>query len=84
MTKWLKINAEKTQIATKVCPFCGDYTTLEVESEDLDKYNRHVVHVQEAFPYIEDAERERLITGICPKCWDENFKDDDTVADEGN
>ena len=33
--------------------------------------------VQIAFPYLSAEERETLISGICPKCWDETFGEDD-------
>jgi hypothetical protein len=26
--------------------------------------------VQEAFPDLSDDDRERMLTGICPQCWD--------------
>jgi hypothetical protein len=31
-------------------------------------------YVQDAFPYLSAPEREQLISGTHPKCWDEMFE----------
>ena len=38
--------------------------------------------IQDAFPELSKEDRERLITGICPKCWKELFGDEDEEDDE--
>ena len=70
----------KTIIADTVCTYCGDTDSLEV---DEDAYKRFAdgEKVQVCFPEMSCEDRERLITGICPKCWDRMVeiaeKDDD-------
>ena len=36
---------------------------------------------QVAFPYLSADEREMLITGICPTCWDKMFDDGEEDED---
>lgn len=54
------------------CPFCGDLNIIKVPEESLQAYNNGVL-AQNAFPNLTAAEREMIITGICPKCWDYYF-----------
>jgi len=55
------------------CPFCGKYQEVEVRLEDYFRWNKGEL-VQNAFPYLTPNEREIIISGICPKCWDETFR----------
>lgn len=34
-------------------------------------------HIQDAFPRLPPEDREILISGTCPKCWNEIFGEDD-------
>ena len=38
------------------------------------------MHVQDAFPKLDDDTREFMLTGLSPEEWDELFGDDDEVA----
>ena len=40
------------------------------------------MHIQKALPNNTAEEREMLITGICSKCWDELFSEDEVDYDE--
>ncbi len=51
------------------CPFCGDVNIIKVHKVSLEAYNNGAL-AQDAFPNLTAAEREMIITGICPKCWD--------------
>lgn len=55
-----------------VCPFCGRVDSVVVLEEDFENYVNGGL-VQECFPYLTQDERERLISGICPSCWDGMF-----------
>ena len=60
------------------CRRCKKTHTLKVRVEDymtFDSPNRP--HIQDIFPYLSPAERELLISGICPICWDEMFGGED-------
>lgn len=54
------------------CPQCGKSTEIEVQAVDLRRYNQGA-HIQEAFPYLSAADRERLLSGICGDCFDTLF-----------
>lgn len=54
------------------CPLC--YKTHEVAVDEFDFWDWQCgVHAQDAFPYLSADEREMLISGICPKCWQRMF-----------
>ena len=60
------------------CRMCRKVHTLMVGVEDylmFDMPNRP--HIQDIFPYLTPAERELLISGICPECWDKLFGGED-------
>ena len=59
-------------IITTVCPLCGRVTEISVRTEDYARYQAGAL-AQDAFPYLSADEREMLISGICPTCWDEVF-----------
>jgi hypothetical protein len=61
---------------TKKCMFCSRSSVLKL---DKDAYLRWQAgaFVQVAFPKMGAGEREQLITGTHPKCWDENMGDED-------
>ncbi len=54
------------------CPFCGKAHEIEVNEMDyLDWQDGKLA--QDAFPYLSASDREMLISGICPDCWDGMF-----------
>lgn len=62
----------KAKLTTQ-CPICGKVVYIEVESADYEKFKSCHLFVQEAFPYLSAEERECLIPGICPYCWNKTF-----------
>ena len=68
------------KLTSKKCS-CGSQITLEVADADYVRW-QHGTHIQDAFPYLSVDDRERLITGICPECWDRMF-DADLEYDDG-
>ena len=67
----MRINYKEVTVVT-TCPFCGCANFIEVNEEDyLDWQDGKLV--QDAFPYLSADEREMLISGICPTCWDGMF-----------
>lgn len=71
----MKINYKEVTIST-ACPFCGHANFVEVNESDYWDWQDGEL-VQRAFPYLTPDEREMLISGICPKCWDATFGDAD-------
>lgn len=63
-----KINYKEVCVITR-CPFCGRGNEVEVNEEDYWDYEDGM-KAAKAFPYLSASEREMLISGICPKCWD--------------
>jgi hypothetical protein len=67
------------------CPFCGKAHEIEVNEIDYLDWKDGML-AQEAFPYLSADEREMLISGICPDCWNGMFgqeeEDEDSLDDE--
>jgi len=66
------------------CPFCGKAHEIEVNEIDYLDWQDGML-AQEAFPYLSADEREMLISGICPDCWNGMFgqeEDEDSLDDE--
>lgn len=62
-------------VVERSCPKCKVMQQVTV-SEIAYKAWQGGQFVQDAFPNLTANEREVLMTGICPKCWDEMFKED--------
>jgi hypothetical protein len=69
--KMTKINYKEVCVVTS-CPFCGHANEVEVNEMDYLDWQDGVL-AQDAFPYLSANEREMLISGICPTCWDGMF-----------
>ena len=67
----VKINYKKIVLVTE-CPFCGCENSITVNEADYRSW-RDGELAQIAFPYLSANDREMLISGICPTCWDEMF-----------
>ena len=67
----------ETIIIETRCPFCGKTQEIEVDYFDFWMWSEQGMCAQDAFPYLTVNEREALISGICPKCWDDMFGEDD-------
>ena len=64
------------------CPMCGKIYSVNVNDVDFQNWQEGAL-IQKAFPYLSADEREILITGTCPKCWNSMFLiDEDEEEDE--
>lgn len=81
----MKENLREVTILT-VCPICGHANEIAVNEEDYFDWAFDGVLAQEAFPYLSADEREMLISGICPTCWEKTFGsgDDEQEEDDGD
>lgn len=68
---------KKEVIVVTVCPMCGHANEIAVNEEDYYDWSFDGVLVQDAFPYLSADEREMLISGICPKCWNKLFSEEE-------
>lgn len=64
----------------RYCPFCGQYHEVLVYEDDYAAWQNGAL-VQEVFDYLTPNEREILISGICPKCWDKMFPEEEEEDD---
>ena len=55
---------------------CGEQQEITVNGPDLFKFRQGAL-IQEAFPYLSADAREFLISGVCGKCWDKMFPEED-------
>ena len=62
-----KINYKEVCVVTR-CPLCGHANFVDVNEADYDDWSDGM-NVAVAFPYLPASEREMLISGICPTCW---------------
>lgn len=63
---------EKVVLVT-TCPFCGREFEVEVYESDYLAWEVGDALAQDVFPYLSADEREMLISGICPSCWEKTF-----------
>ena len=67
---------DKVSVCT-ACPICHKKHFVEVDFEDYRRWKTENIYVQDAFPYLNDDDRELLVTGICKKCWEENIQEEE-------
>lgn len=60
-------------VINTTCPICGKTTPVQIRRVSDYRAWRNGKHAQDVFPYLSANEREMLISGICPTCWDEMF-----------
>ena len=61
-------------IASFVCPMCNTYHTLTIDMTRFILYQGDMP-IQDAFPKMSPTDRERFISGLCPDCQEEVFKE---------
>lgn len=76
----MKINYKEVTIVT-ACPFCGHANEVAVNEADYWDWQDGAL-VQDAFPYLTADEREMLISGICPTCWEKTFGSDEDEEED--
>jgi hypothetical protein len=59
-------------VKTKTCSVCGEYEVWSLDRELVDRWQGGE-NIQRVFPDMSASEREILITGIHPDCWDKLF-----------
>ena len=75
----VRINYKEVCVITR-CPFCGRGNEVEVNEEDYWDWQDGTL-AQDAFPYLASEEREMLISGICPDCWNSMWGSDEDWED---
>ena len=68
------INNCKVQIT---CSCCGKEYLVPCNKKDLESFESGDKLIQEAFPYMPAELRELFVSGICPKCWNNIFPENE-------
>ena len=68
------VTLDLVTLLTPKCVVCELTGQLMVPLDGVLAYYRGA-HVQDAFPNLSASEREQVVTGIHPACWDEMTKD---------
>lgn len=55
------------------CPICKKVNYVSVDEIGFMRWQEEGVLIQNALPELSAGEREMLMTGICPTCWDKMF-----------
>jgi hypothetical protein len=72
------INTDEVSIIVRYSPFDGKFYKAEMQLKPDDYYrwkNGHAL-IQDALPYLSNAEREFLLTGYTPEQWKKLFPPD--------
>jgi Fe2+ or Zn2+ uptake regulation protein len=62
---------------SKICASCGRVVDIDVPINEYQAHLTGKLHIQDAMPSLKPEEREMFLSGICGKCWDEIFKEED-------
>lgn len=65
--------APNTTVVHVTCVLCGAAHTVLVPTDGYKKWAQGRAHIQDALPGLSAEERELLMSGICPRCWDKTF-----------
>ena len=63
-------------VKTKPCTVCGEYEVWSLDRQAVTKWQEGEM-IQNAFPDMSMADREILISGTHPACWDKLFPGED-------
>ena len=62
------------------CLYCGQFRSVKLDGTEYFRYFMKGEPIQNCFPTLTASQRELLMTGIHPECWDALFNEDE--ADE--
>ena len=65
---------------TRTCPMCKVKHSVVIAGQDMHKYQNGTL-AQNAFPYLTADEREIIISGTCPTCWEKMFAEPQVQQD---
>lgn len=69
----VKPNEQIVNVPCK-CSICRKQVILPLPTSGIQKRNEGGL-IQDCFPDLSPALREMLVSGTCPECWDEMFKE---------
>lgn len=72
--------ANTIEVVTRNCLNCGEFTYVTVDVEGYYRWQGGE-HIQTALPMLTTNERELLLSGTHPDCWDEMFPEEEEEED---
>lgn len=69
-------------IVTQPCMKCGKSSIVEITSKEYQRFYVQHEFLQDVFAHWTPDQRELLLTGTHPRCWDAMFAEDD--IDDGS
>lgn len=60
-------------IIEKVCVICGSTHVIKVPQSGYERWTSGKKHIQDAMPSVSADNREMLMSGICPVCFNKLF-----------
>lgn len=78
-------NYQPTMVQVRTqCPTCKEKKDVPVKLASYNSWMYHGMLIQEAFPELNDDDRERIMTGTCQKCWDDmwDYMEDEESNDD--
>lgn len=72
-----------TLILNIICPNCHKNQTIKVNEAEYFKWKAGEL-IQRAMPKLSDNDRETLLSGLCPECWNKLFQDNTEEESEYN
>jgi hypothetical protein len=71
-----KVMSDTIVVKTKTCTVCGEYEVWSLDRQAVTKWQEGE-YIQNAFPNMSAEDRELLISGTHPACWNKLFGEDD-------
>jgi hypothetical protein len=68
--------SETIVVKTKTCTVCGEYEVWSLDRKAVESWQAGE-YIEIAFPEMSMEDREVLITGTHPACWDKLFPEED-------
>lgn len=73
---WSNDEVDTTNVRTKPCWICGQFSYVTVPTDAWKNHDLYDVPLDTAWPDGPAADKLLMLTGVHPKCWDEEFPDD--------
>ena len=70
--------ADLVSLETRACCMCGKSSTLLLDARSFAAWKSRWVWLQASFPEWSADQRELLITGTHPECWNALFPDEES------
>lgn len=68
------VNFSASKVIFKKCEFCSEEYFILLNNTDFADWTNGK-YAQDVWPHLNAGEREMIISGTHPECWDKMFKD---------